>query len=180
MELYRIDDFVNDRYYQIPTELFTGEKYKDSLDNNARTLYAILLNRMKLSIVNGWITDDKAVFLIYTRQDIADMMKVCVNTAVKTFKQLRNAGLIHEKRQGQGKPNLIFVCKVEYDTEKVDAPDTVGDGSQSEQTSNNCDFRIPNCSFQESQKMVASKKENIKHENLRTKAKEKIKAIDSS
>ena len=35
-------------------------------------------------------------------------------TAIKAFKQLNNVGLVQEKRQGLGKPNLIYVGKINH------------------------------------------------------------------
>ena len=41
-------------------------------------------------------------------------------TVTKAFKQLSNIGLVEEKRQGLGKPNLIYVGKIQYEeTENV-------------------------------------------------------------
>lgn len=36
-------------------------------------------------------------------------------TATKAFKQLNNVGLVQEKRQGLGKPNLIYVGKIQHE-----------------------------------------------------------------
>ena len=38
-------------------------------------------------------------------------------TATKAFKQLNECKLIHEKKQGANKPNLIYVGKIEHDEE---------------------------------------------------------------
>ena len=180
MELYRVNDFINDKYIQIPTELFTGERYKDILDSNARMLYAFLLNRMKLSIVNGWITEDKAVFLIYTRTEIAKLMSMCVNTATKAFRRLREARLICEKRQGQGKPNLIFVCKIDYSSTDPTPSDELAADAQKVQNPISCDFRITNPVILESQLLGANKIENIMTENQGLNTKRKIGFNNSS
>lgn len=39
---------------------------------------------------------------------------------IKAFKQLTEVNLIQEKRQGLGKPNLIYVGKIEHEEIKLD------------------------------------------------------------
>lgn len=42
-------------------------------------------------------------------------MNLSDKTATKAFKQLNEVGLVQEKRQGLGKPNLIYVGKIQHE-----------------------------------------------------------------
>ena len=45
------------------------------------------------------------------------MLNLSDKTATKAFKQLNECKLIHGKKQGANKPNLIYVGKIEHDEE---------------------------------------------------------------
>ena len=76
----------------------------------AKVLYGILLKRMDLSAKNGWFDDQGRVFIICTLEEIMETMNCADNKATKLMNELEEkCGLIERKRQGQGKPNLIYV-----------------------------------------------------------------------
>ena len=56
-------------------------------------LYAMLLDRMELSRTNVWIEDDGTIFLIFKREDLADMLGICTTTVLRAIKQLKEVGL---------------------------------------------------------------------------------------
>lgn len=54
--------------------------------------------------------------LIFTREEVQN--KLCLSEKImitKAFKQLLEVNLIAEKRQGLGKPNLIYVGKIQHE-----------------------------------------------------------------
>ena len=112
---YKIDEVSQHKYYQVPKELYTNSKYKTTINNDAKVLYAFLLDRMELSRINQWVDDDGTIFLMFKREDLADLLGVCMGTICKAFKQLKSVGLIAEKRQGLCKPNIIYIGKIEYE-----------------------------------------------------------------
>lgn len=63
------------------------------------------------------------IFLIFTRQEVQEKLGLSEKTVTKAFKQLVDTDLIEEKRQGLGKPNLIYVAKIQYE-EKDKISDT--------------------------------------------------------
>lgn len=113
LNLYKISEIRQDQYIQIPKELFYNEQYSD-LSSDAKLLYGLLLDRMELSRVNNWINEAGEIYLIFTREEIQDILKISKKTCIKAFKQLAQKGLILEKRQGLNKPNLIFIGHIEY------------------------------------------------------------------
>ena len=63
-------------YFRIPKALFQDHRFRQ-LSTDARTLYGILLDRMSLSVKNGWLDEQGRVYIIYTvtvryfKEDIA-------------------------------------------------------------------------------------------------------------
>ena len=112
---YRYNECFEHSYYQIPQELFKNSNYREKLSSDSKILYAFLLDRLKLSNKNHWIDLEKNIYLIFTRQEVQDKLNLSEKTVIKAFKQLSNVGLIYEKRQGLGKPNLIYVGKIQHD-----------------------------------------------------------------
>ena len=111
---YKINEVSQHKYYQVPKELYTNARYKTTTSNDAKILYALLLDRMELSRTNNWVDDDGTIFLIFKREDLADMLGICTTTVWRAIKQLKEVGLIAEKRQGLNKPNLIYIGKIDY------------------------------------------------------------------
>ena len=95
-------------YFRVPKILFRDIKFKD-LSNDAKTLYGILLDRMGLSVKNGWLDEQGKVYIIFPVQEVMDALGCADNKATKLFRELEKFGLIERKRRGLGKPNLIYV-----------------------------------------------------------------------
>lgn len=96
-------------FYRIPKVLFTNERFK-SISAEAKILYGILLDRMSLSRKNGWLDEQGRVFIIFTLDEVMEAIGCADQKATKLLNELDSkAGLIERKRQGLGKPNLIFV-----------------------------------------------------------------------
>lgn len=111
---YKINEVTQHKYYQVPKELYINARYKTTTSNDAKMLYALLLDRMELSRANNWVDSDGTIFLIFKREDLADMLGICTTTVWRAIKQLKEVGLIAEKRQGLNKPNLIYIGKIDY------------------------------------------------------------------
>lgn len=122
--LYKINEVTQHKYYQVPKELYTNPRYKTVINNDAKMLYALLLDRMELSRTNGWVEEDGTIFLIFKREDLADMLGICVTTVWRAIKQLKEVGLIEEKRQGLNRPNLIYIGKIDYSVPNEEVTET--------------------------------------------------------
>lgn len=95
-------------FYRIPKVFYTDSRFRQ-LSRDARTLYGLLLDRVSLSAKNGWYDEKGRVYIIYTLQSAMSALSISDKTATKLFVELENIGLIERKRQGQGKPIIIYV-----------------------------------------------------------------------
>ena len=111
---YKSNETLEHKYYQIPQELFVNKKYKNKLNSDSKILYAFLLDRLSLSQKNHWIDEDNNVYLIFTREEVQEKLNLSDKTVTKSFKILMEVNLVQEKRQGLGKPNLIYVGKINH------------------------------------------------------------------
>ena len=96
-------------FYRIPKVLFTEERFRH-ISAEAKVLYGLLLDRMSLSAKNGWQDKENRVYIIFTIEDIMEAMGCADQKAGKLLYELESkCRLIERKRQGLGKPNLIYV-----------------------------------------------------------------------
>ena len=96
-------------FYRIPKVLFTEERFRN-ISAEAKVLYGLLLDRMSLSAKNGWQDKENRVYIIFTIEDIMTAMGCADQKAGKLLYELESkCRLIERKRQGLGKPNLIYV-----------------------------------------------------------------------
>ena len=112
---YKSNETLENKFYQIPQELFVNSLYKDKLNSDSKILYAFLIDRLSLSQRNNWKDSENNVYLIFTRQEVQDKLGLSEKTVIKAFKQLSEVKLIADKRQGLGKPNLIYVGKIKHE-----------------------------------------------------------------
>lgn len=115
IDYYKNNEILENNYYQIPQELFINKLYKEKLNSDSKILYAFLLDRLSLSQKNHWFDELNRVYLIFTREEVQDKLCLSEKTVTKAFKQLTDTNLIAEKRQGLGKPNLIYVGKIQHE-----------------------------------------------------------------
>ena len=95
-------------FYRIPKALFQEPRFQ-SLSTDAKILYGILLDRMSLSVKNGWLDEQNRVFIIFTIEDVKRALCCADNKATKLLRELEKFGLIERKRRGLGKPSLVYV-----------------------------------------------------------------------
>lgn len=100
-------------YYQVPKVLLLGESYKH-MNLNALKIYIILIDRVKLSMMNGW-KDEKGRY--YVRLGIdkgADLLGMAPSTFKRAKKELADMGLLEEVREGLNKPNRLYPKQLDY------------------------------------------------------------------
>ncbi|WP_298199578.1 replication initiator protein A [Desulfosporosinus sp.] len=115
MECYKISEINDHRYYKIPKELCENKCYRINLTSDAKLIYAMLLDRMELSRKNSWVNANQEIFLLYTKENVSDMLGISSTTVYRSFKQLETLKLIKQVRQGLNRPNMIFIGKLKHD-----------------------------------------------------------------
>ena len=95
-------------FYRIPKVLFTDNRFQ-KISTEGKVLYGLLLDRVSLSMENGWIDDEGRVYIIFTLTTIRQAMNCAEKSAIKYLTELEEFGLIERIRQGFGKPALIYV-----------------------------------------------------------------------
>lgn len=98
-------------FYRIPKVMFTDNRFR-TLSIEAKLLYGIMLDRMALSVKNKWFDENNRVYIIFTIQEIMQLMSCAEQKVNKLLIELdvsKGIGLIERKRQGLGKPNIIYV-----------------------------------------------------------------------
>lgn len=139
-------------FYRIPKVLFTAECFK-SLSCEAKVLYGLLLDRMSLSIKNRWFDEEDRVYIIFTVEEIAELMNCGTQKAVRLLKELdvdKGIGLIEKKRLGLGKPNVIYVKNfIIRQTEDKDRDEKQGETPANTQNGENHNSRVVKTTIQE-------------------------------
>lgn len=98
-------------FYRIPKMLMKDIRFK-KLSSDAKLLYGLLLDRMSLSMKNGWLDSENKVYIYYTVNDIMEDLGCSKASCTKIMSELdskKGIGLIEKKRQGLGKPDMIYV-----------------------------------------------------------------------
>ena len=100
-------------FFRIPKLLIT-EPYFRRLSTDAKLLYGLMLDRMSLSMRNGWMDDDGHVYIYFTLEEVCEQLCCKTDKAVKLFAELDSAkgvGLIRRVKQGLGRPAKIYVLR---------------------------------------------------------------------
>ena len=115
-------------FFRIPKALFQEQRFQD-LSTDAKTLYGILLDRMSLSVKNGWLDEQNRVFIIFTIEDVKRALCCADNKATRLLRELEEFGLIERKRRGQGKPCLVYVKNFSAESSKESVKNRDNDDS---------------------------------------------------
>ena len=98
-------------FYRVPRLLIKDRRFK-GLSSDAKLLYGLMLDRMALSMKNGWFDDENRAYIHYTVENIMEDLGCARATCAKVLAELdskKGIGLIEKKRQGLGKPDIIYV-----------------------------------------------------------------------
>ncbi len=95
-------------FIRIPKLLLKDPKFLD-LSYGAIITYAVLLDRMNLSIKNGWHDERNRVFIRYKVTDLTEAMGRSEDTISRYLKELEDIGLIERPRRGLGKGKVTYV-----------------------------------------------------------------------
>ena len=100
-------------FFRIPKVLMT-DPYFRGISTDAKLLYGLMLDRMSLSVKNGWLDDNERVYIYFTLDEVCEQLCCKTDKAVKLFAELdtgKGIGLIERIKQGQGRPARIYVMR---------------------------------------------------------------------
>ena len=98
-------------FYRVPRLLIKDGRFR-GLSSDAKLLYGLMLDRMSLSMKNGWLDDENRAYIIYTIDNIREDLGCSKEKAVKVLAELddsKGIGLVEKIRRGLGKPDIIYV-----------------------------------------------------------------------
>nr|WP_302599564.1 DnaD domain protein [uncultured Cellulosilyticum sp.] len=107
-----LESYNSIQFYQIPQAFYHNPKYY-GMNSSSRETYAMLRNLLPLSINNGWINEEGEIYVKLSREKLMLRLGIGKDKMVKVFKELRELGLIIEKRVGCNKCNEIYLCEAE-------------------------------------------------------------------
>ena len=93
-------------YIPLPRSLLL-DKELQGISNDAKVLYALLLDRASISRQNGYIDPDGTIRLYFTVEQVQKKLHRSRQSATRIFRELEYSGLIIRKKQGLGKPAVI-------------------------------------------------------------------------
>lgn len=112
-------------FYRVPRLLIKDERFK-GLSSDAKLLYGLMLDRMALSMKNGWLDDENRAYIIYTVDAIMEDLSCGKDKAIKVLAELdtnKGIGLVEQIRRGLGKPDIIYVKNFVISQENDGQPD---------------------------------------------------------
>ncbi len=74
-------------YYMLPKVIVTDKMFKN-LSSDAKILYSCLLERTSLSFRNKWLDEENRVYIIFTVEEIMEILGRFNKTAVKILNEL--------------------------------------------------------------------------------------------
>ena len=98
-------------FIKLPKCLVEDEGFVE-LSMDAKLLYALFLDRVSLSIKNGWIDNQGRVFIYYSIKNICEDLNCGTQKACKLLDELEKVGALERKRQGLGRPNKLYLKKM--------------------------------------------------------------------
>ena len=125
-------------FIRIPKIMLIDQMFQ-TLSIAAKVLYGVLLDRMSLSMKNGWLDEESRVYIIYQIGEIQEDLGFTKKKAMDLLAELEDFGLLEKKRRGHGLPNILYVKS--FMTEKETRGSETGtseDEQEEDRTPENC------------------------------------------
>lgn len=95
-------------FIRIPRVLLVDPLF-EPLTIQAKLLYGVLLDRMGISMRNGWFDEQNRVYIIYQISEIQEDLGFSKKKAIDYLTELEHFGLVEKKRRGRGLPSILYV-----------------------------------------------------------------------
>ena len=143
-------------FYRVPRLLIKDRRFK-GLSSDAKLLYGLMLDRMALSMKNGWFDDENRAYIHYTVENIMEDLGCARATCAKVLAELdskKGIGLIEKKRQGLGKPDIIYVKNF-----VLSEPPAGGEGTAAEPAGTDVSTEVQKTDFKSFKKQTSGSSE---------------------
>ena len=104
-------------FIRIPRVMMTEEIFAP-LSMQAKIMYGMLLDRMKLSYKNKWVDEENKVYIVYPINEMAQDMNISRRTVINCLGELMRLGLVDKKHIGAGRRNVLYIKKFVISSEK--------------------------------------------------------------
>lgn len=95
-------------FIRIPRVLLVDQLFSP-LSLQSKILYGVLLDRMGISMRNGWFDELNRVYIIYQISEIQGDLGFSKKKAIDYLTELEQFGLVEKKRRGLGLPSILYV-----------------------------------------------------------------------
>lgn len=119
---YYGEDVLSKSFLILPKELVFTESLA-KMSAKSKILYCVLRERLILSARNNWKDENGRIYLIYSIEKMAQDLFYSRATIMRMMDELENLGLIERRKQGLGKPNLVYLCNSETIAELLSGAD---------------------------------------------------------
>ena len=121
-------------FIRIPKIMLIDQMFQ-TLSMAAKVLYGVLLDRMSLSMKNGWLDEESRVYIIYQIGEIQEDLGFTKKKAMDLLSELEEFGLLEKKRRGHGLPNILYVKSFMVDKETRGSETGTSEADQEEDRS---------------------------------------------
>ncbi len=95
-------------FIRIPKVMLTEERFAP-LSLAAKILYGVLLDRMALSVKNGWMDKEQRVYIIFKIEEIQELLGFSKKKSIEYLGELESFGLVEKQRRGLGLPSILYI-----------------------------------------------------------------------
>ena len=107
IQMITADEFqTSERFYALPKILFESDRYKQ-MRIDTKVAYAILKDRLSLSLKNNWIDEAGYIYLVYSNANLMEILNCSKSTLLRIKKQLIEYGLIYEVQQSNSQKGTL-------------------------------------------------------------------------
>ena len=83
-------DVEMSQFYRVPKALYTGEYFR-GISFEAKAIYGMMIDRVRLSIKNGWLDEKNRVYIIYTIEEMRRDLG-CATEKIRHVRKYQKAG----------------------------------------------------------------------------------------
>lgn len=158
--------FTEGQFYKLPQAIFS-EKYS-GISSDAKLLYSLMLDRVKLSEMNGWRDESGRVYIIFTREEACRVLGFGKDKAARVYSELETAGLITQKKQYLARPTLIYVNDISARESSSPCDENGGIRTAENTVSESSENGVQNADKNAAIKTYHNQKENSQPQNIKT------------